>query len=162
MINREEITENIKRLLQGYADTRNDISITRRNPYEAEVYIDGKYFNTYLVKEKKFKHNIVRPADLDEEFKITVILSRDDLAETKTQYKGAKPGAFSIAALIAFKVASILMTTPFRSPVEGSSPTPATDKLPSSANSAITALTLQVPISSPTILLFKILLPSGD
>lgn len=90
MINREEITENIKRLLQGYADTRNDISITRRNPYEAEVYIDGKYFNTYLVKEKKFKHNIVRPADLDEEFKITVILSRDDLAEIKTQYKGAE------------------------------------------------------------------------
>lgn len=90
MINREEITENIKRLLQGYADTKNDVSITRRTPYEAEVYIDGKYFNTYLVKEKKFKHNIVKPAELDKEFKVTVILSRDDLAENKTQYQGAE------------------------------------------------------------------------
>lgn len=90
MIKREEITENIKRLLKGYADTRNDISITRRIPYEAEVYIDGKYFNTYLVKDKKFKHNIVRPADLDEEFKVNIILSRDDLAESKTQYQGAE------------------------------------------------------------------------
>lgn len=90
MINREEISENIKRLLQGYADTKNDISIIRRTPYEAEVYIDGKYFNTYLVKDKKFKNNIVAPQNLDEEFKITIIISRDDLAENKTQYQGAE------------------------------------------------------------------------
>lgn len=90
MINREEISENIKKLLQGYADSSNEVSITRRIPHEADVYIDGKYFNTYLVKDKRFKNNIIKPEDPNEIFKINVILSRDDLAENKTQYQGAE------------------------------------------------------------------------
>ena len=90
MINREEIAKNVQRLLQGYADSNNDIKITARTPKEADVYIDGKLFNTYLTEEKRFKNNIVKPQKLDDIFKITVNISRDDLAETKSQYEGAE------------------------------------------------------------------------
>lgn len=90
MINREEIAKNVQRLLQGYADSSNDIKITARTPKEADVYIDGKLFNTYLTEEKRFKNNIVKPQKLDDIFKITVNISRDDLAETKSQYEGAE------------------------------------------------------------------------
>ena len=37
MINREEIAKNVQRLLQGYADSSNDIKITARTPKEADV-----------------------------------------------------------------------------------------------------------------------------
>ena len=90
MINREEIAKNVQRLLQGYADSSNDIKITTRTPKEADVYIDGKLFNTYLTEEKRFKNNIVKPQKLDDIFKITVNISRYDLAETKSQYEGAE------------------------------------------------------------------------
>ena len=86
MINREEISKNIQRLLQGYADTSNDIKVTIRTPKEVDVYIDGELFNTYLIEEKKFKNNIVQSRKKDDDFKITIILSRDDLAERKSQY----------------------------------------------------------------------------
>ena len=91
MINREEISKNIQRLLQGYADTSNDIKVTIRTPKEVDVYIDGELFNTYLIEEKKFKNNIVQSRKKDDDFKITIILSRDDLAERKSQYIGALP-----------------------------------------------------------------------
>lgn len=90
MINKEEITKNVQKLLQGYADSSNDIRVTTRTPKEVDVYIDGEFFNTYLIEEKKFKNNIVKPQKADEDFKITVILSRDDLAENKSQYVGAE------------------------------------------------------------------------
>lgn len=90
MINREEISKNIQRLLQGYADTSNDIKVTIRTPKEVDVYIDGELFNTYLIEEKKFKNNIIQPRNKDDDFKITIILSRDDLAEKKSQYIGAE------------------------------------------------------------------------
>lgn len=90
MINREEIAKNVQRLLQGYADSSNDIKITARTPKEADVYIDGKLFNTYLTEEKRFKNNIVKPQKLDDIFKITVNISRNDLSETKSQYEGAE------------------------------------------------------------------------
>ncbi len=89
MISREEISENVKRLLQGYADSSNEIRITRRIPNEADVYIDGKLFNTYLIEEKKFKNNIIKNQE-DNKYKITIIISRDDLAEQKAQYAGAQ------------------------------------------------------------------------
>ncbi len=38
MINREEIGRNIKVLLKGYADSRNEIEITVRNTNEATVF----------------------------------------------------------------------------------------------------------------------------
>ena len=90
MINREEITKNIQRLLQGYADRSNDIKLTIRTPKEVDVYIDGELFNTYLIEEKKFKNNIIQSRKKDDDFKITIILSRDDLAERKSQYIGAE------------------------------------------------------------------------
>ena len=55
MINREEIAKNVQRLLQGYADSSNDIKITARTPKEADVYIDGKLFNT-LCPPSKNRH----------------------------------------------------------------------------------------------------------
>lgn len=90
MINREEITKNIQRLLQGYADRSNDIKLTIRTPKEVDVHIDGELFNTYLIDEKKFKNNIIQPRKKDDDYKITIILSRDDLAERKSQYRGAE------------------------------------------------------------------------
>ena len=47
MINREEIAKNVQRLLQGYADSSNDIKITTRTPKEADVYLIS-------AKEKNF------------------------------------------------------------------------------------------------------------
>lgn len=87
MINKDEMIANIKKLLKGYADSSNDVKITTRTPKEADVYIDGKLFNTYLIEEKQFKYNILMP---DGDFKITVEVSRTDLAETHPQYKAAE------------------------------------------------------------------------
>ena len=52
MINKDELIKNVQRLLQGYANSSNDIKVTTRTPNEADVYIDGKLFNTYLIEEK--------------------------------------------------------------------------------------------------------------
>lgn len=90
MINKEEIRKNIQRLLRGYADASNDIKVTVRTAKEVDVYIDGELFNTYLIEEKKFKNNIIKSQRLDDAFKITVIISRDDLAEKMSQYEGAE------------------------------------------------------------------------
>lgn len=90
MINKEEISKNIQNLLQGYADSSNDVKVTVRTAKEVDVYIDGKLFNTYLVDEKKFKNNIVSLKNSENEFKITVVLSRPDLAAEMAQYKGAE------------------------------------------------------------------------
>lgn len=89
MINRDEIGKNVQSLLQGYADSDNKVEITTRNPKEADVYIDGKLFNTYLIEEKKFKNNI-KSQRTEDRFRITITLSRDDLAQTKSQYLGAE------------------------------------------------------------------------
>lgn len=89
MINRDEIGKNVQSLLQGYADSDNKVEITTRNPKEADVYIDGKLFNTYLIEEKKFKNNI-KSQKTEDRFRITITLSRDDLAQTKSQYLGAE------------------------------------------------------------------------
>lgn len=90
MINKEEISRNIQSLLKGYADSSNDIKVTVRTAKEVDVYIDGELFNTYLIDDKKFKNNIVSLKNTDDEFRITIILSRTDLAETMPQYKGAE------------------------------------------------------------------------
>lgn len=90
MINKEEITKNVKRLLQGYADSSNDIRVTIKNPREVDVFIDGKLFNTYVINGKKFKYNILCPKKVEDSFNMTVVISRDDLTETHSQYKGAE------------------------------------------------------------------------
>lgn len=90
MINKDELIKNVQRLLQGYANSSNDIKVTTRTPNEADVYIDGKLFNTYLIEEKIFKHNIVSLNSMNEDFKITVIIADEALIENHSQYKGAE------------------------------------------------------------------------
>lgn len=89
-MNHEEIGRNIKALLQGYADSSNEVEITVRNANEADVYLDGTLFNTYLIAEKRFLNNIPKPTPKQEDFQISVVLSRDDLAEKYSQYRGAE------------------------------------------------------------------------
>ena len=89
-MNREEIGRNIKALLKGYADSSNEVEITVRNADEADVYLDGALFNTYLIKEKRFLNNIPKPIPKQDEFQISVMISRGDLAEKYSQYRGAE------------------------------------------------------------------------
>lgn len=90
MINREEIGRNIKALLRGFADSKTDIEITVRNNKEADVYLDGRKFNTYLIDEKRFLHNIPKPMKRQEAFSISVIIVRDDLMDKFSMYEGAE------------------------------------------------------------------------
>ena len=90
MINREEIGRNIKALLRGFADSKTDIEITVRSNKEADVYLDGNKFNTYLIEEKRFLHNIPKPMKRQEAFSISVIIVRDDLKEKFSMYEGAE------------------------------------------------------------------------
>lgn len=90
MIDKEEIGRNIKELLKGFADSSTDIEITIKSGKEADVFLDGKKFNTYLIEEKCFLHNIPKPVNNQEAFFISVVISRDDLAEKHTMYKGAE------------------------------------------------------------------------
>lgn len=90
MINREEIGRNIKELLRGYADSKTDIEITVRSNKEADVYLDGNKFNTYLIEEKRFLHNIPKPMQRQEAFLVSVIITRDDLKERFSMYEGAE------------------------------------------------------------------------
>ncbi len=90
MINREEIGRNIKALLRGFADSKTDIEITVRSNKEADVYLDGRKFNTYLIDEKRFLHNIPKPMKRQEAFSISVIIVRDDLKEKFGMYEGAE------------------------------------------------------------------------
>ncbi len=90
MINREEIGRNIKALLRGFADSKTDIEITVRSNKEADVYLDGNKFNTYLIEEKRFLHNIPKPMKRQEAFSISVIIVRDDLEEKFSMYEGAE------------------------------------------------------------------------
>lgn len=89
-MDREEIGRNIKELLQGYADSSNAVEITVRNANEADVYLDGTLFNTYLIQEKRFLNNIPKPTPKQADFQISVVLSRGDLAEKYSQYRGAE------------------------------------------------------------------------
>ena len=89
-MNREEIGRNIKALLKGYADSSNEVEITVRNADEADVYLDGTLFNTYLIKEKRFLNNLPKPTSKQDDFQISVMISRDDLAEKYSQYRGAE------------------------------------------------------------------------
>ena len=90
MINREEIGRNIKALLKGFADSKTDIEITVRSNKEADVYLDGNKFNTYLIEEKRFLHNIPKQMKRQETFLISVIVARDDLKEKFGMYEGAE------------------------------------------------------------------------
>lgn len=89
-MNREEIGRNIRALLRGYADSSNEVEITVRNTNEADVYLDGTLFNTYLIQEKRFLNNIPMPIPKQDDFQISVVLSRGDLAEKYSQYRGAE------------------------------------------------------------------------
>ena len=90
MINREEIGRNIKALLKGFADSKTDIEITVRSNKEADVYLDGNKFNTYLIEEKRFLHNIPKQMKRQETFLVSVIVARDDLKEKFGMYEGAE------------------------------------------------------------------------
>lgn len=91
MINREEIKNNIRELLKGHVEGGGKIQITLKSSKEAGVYIGGKLINTYLIEEKRFLNNIVIPEKIEsEEFRITVVISRNDLKEKCSQYRGAE------------------------------------------------------------------------
>lgn len=90
MINREEIGRDIKALLEGYADSKTDVEITVRNENEADVYLNGKKFNTYLIKSKRFLRNIHKPEQQQKAFQMSIIIVRDALREKYAQYQGAE------------------------------------------------------------------------
>ncbi len=66
-------------------------------------------------------------------------------------WQAAISSASSSARRIDCTVASMLTTTPLRSPCEAACPSPMTWKRPSGSASATATTTLEVPISSPTI-----------
>ncbi len=90
MIDRDEVIRNIRLLLQDYADNRTEIEIIVRNDREADVYLDGNKFNTYLVDEKCFLHNISDEMKRQGAFSISITISRNDLKDRFRMYKGAE------------------------------------------------------------------------
>ncbi len=76
---------------------------------------------------------------------------------TKTEWTStpAMSSASSRARLMESTVTSMLITTPFRSPLEGLVPTPMMSRPPSSSSSAMMAQILVVPMSNPTITLLS-------
>ena len=89
MIDKNEIGSNIRELLDGYIEKGKKVEITLRLPDYADVFIDGRYFNTYCIKTKNFISNIRAEEKKDNEFCISVCIVRDDLREKYSGYKGA-------------------------------------------------------------------------
>lgn len=89
MIIMEEIRENIRELMYGFTNADSNVDIAVTSPTEVDVQLDGKFFNTYLIKEKKFKHNIVQEAEKKSEFRMDITIIRPDIAEQYKQYRGA-------------------------------------------------------------------------
>lgn len=89
MIIMEEIRENIRELMYGFTNADSNVDIAVTSPTEVDVQLDGKFFNTYLIKEKKFKHNIVQETEKKSEFRMDITIIRPDIAEQYKQYRGA-------------------------------------------------------------------------
>lgn len=89
MINMDEIRDNIRELMYNFTNADSAVDIAMKSPTEVEVQLDGKFFNTYLIKEKKFKHNIVQTTAEKPEFRMDIIVIRPDLTEKYKQYRGA-------------------------------------------------------------------------
>ena len=89
MIDKNEIGNNIRELLSGYIEKGKKLEITLRAPDYADVFVDGRYFNTYCIKTKNFISNIRAEEKKDSEFYISVCIVRDDLREKHSGYKGA-------------------------------------------------------------------------
>ena len=89
MINKDEIRENIRELMFDFTNSDSTVEIDMKSPTEVDVELNGKFFNTYLVKEKKFKHNIVHEAEQKSEFKMDIVIISPDISELYKQYRGA-------------------------------------------------------------------------
>ena len=89
MINMEEIRENIRELMFEFTNSDSTVEIDMKSPTEVDVELNGKFFNTYLVKEKKFKHNIVHETEQKSEFKMDIVIISPDISEEYKQYRGA-------------------------------------------------------------------------
>jgi len=89
VINKEEIRENIRELMFDFTNSDSTVEIDMKSPTEVDVELNGKFFNTYLVKEKKFKHNIVHEAEQKSEFKMDIVIISPDISEEYKQYRGA-------------------------------------------------------------------------
>ena len=79
MINKDEIRENIRELMFDFTNSDSTVEIDMKSPTEVDVELNGKFFNTYLVKEKKFKHNIVHEAEQKSEFKMDILIISPDI-----------------------------------------------------------------------------------
>jgi len=90
VMNMEEIRANIRELMQGFVTAESEVEIATMSPHEVEVHLNGKHFNTYLVKEKKFKHNIVREPEENSAFNIDVLIIQPKIYEEYNQYQGAQ------------------------------------------------------------------------
>lgn len=90
MIDKSEIGRNIKKLLEGYVEKGRELEITLRPPDYADVFLDREYFNTYCIKTKNFLSNIHADKEGDSDFCITIRITRNDLEERYSEYKGAE------------------------------------------------------------------------
>ena len=58
LIDKSGIVRDIRELLSGFVTDGTQISITLKSPEFAEVFLDGEYFNTFDVKNRKFNERI--------------------------------------------------------------------------------------------------------
>ena len=57
MIDKKEVIKDIRTLLDGVVEPGTKIGISWQNPNFADIFLDGEYFNTYMV-EKRFKRKV--------------------------------------------------------------------------------------------------------
>ena len=88
MIEKDEVIKDIRTLLDGIAEPGTKIGISWQNPELADVFLDGEYFNTYMVGKRKFLRNVRKKGE-ESGVTASIVISRDDLRE---KYEGYKDG----------------------------------------------------------------------
>ena len=91
MIDKSEIIADIRKIIGEFVGGGgNKISITLKSPKAADVFLNGEYFNTYDVENRKFMRNIRKKEENNGEFRICIEIKRNDLRERYEDYKGAQ------------------------------------------------------------------------
>lgn len=89
MIDKKEVIKDIRTLLDGVVEPGTKIGISWQNPNFADIFLDGEYFNTYMVEKRKFLRNVRKDSE-ESGVVASIVISRDDLREKYEGYEGAQ------------------------------------------------------------------------
>ena len=90
MVDKSEIIKDVRELLNGFVGDGTEIGIKLKSPEFADVFLDGEYFNTLDIKNRKLISNVRKKVTHDGNFSVNIVISRDDLRERYEGYKGGE------------------------------------------------------------------------